>query len=57
MINLELTEKQFVELINIVDTYRDLQNEIYDSPNPNTLFTESQREMFSLMEDIYNQNF
>ena len=57
MIEFNLTEKQFVELLDIVDVYRDLQNELYDNPPEDTLFTKTQLEMFSMMEEIYNSTF
>ena len=45
---MNLTEEQIKELGYILEFYKDCQNEIYEHPDPDTLFTKTQQELFSL---------
>ena len=45
---MNLTESQIKELKNILEFYKDYQNELYEYPEPDTLFTTTQRELFTL---------
>ena len=47
---LKLTENQYQALFDMVDFYRDFQNDLYDSPAVETLFTETQRELFEIFQ-------
>lgn len=45
-----LTEKQLTALQDILYFYKEFQEELYNYPEPDTLFTKTQRELF----DIFN---
>ncbi len=45
-----LTEKQLNALRGMVEFYRDFNEELYDYPSEETLFTESQRELFQIFD-------
>lgn len=45
-----LTEKQLTALQNILCFYKDFQNELYNYPEEDTLFTQSQRELFEIFD-------
>tara|TARA_B100000073_G_C23526843_1_gene490361 strand:- start:216 stop:419 length:204 start_codon:yes stop_codon:yes gene_type:complete len=45
-----LTEKQLTALRGMVEFYRDFNEELYDYPAEETLFTESQRELFQIFD-------
>lgn len=45
-----LTEKQLVALRNILSFYKEFELELYNFPPENTLFTETQRELFQIFE-------
>ena len=47
---MNLTEPQIKALKNILEFYKDYQNELYEYPEPDTLFTKTQRELFNLFE-------
>ena len=47
---MNLTEPQITELKNILEFYKDYQNELYEYPEPDTLFTKTQRELFNLFD-------
>lgn len=47
---MNLTEEQIKELRYILEFYKDCQNEIYEHPEPDTLFTKTQRELFVLFD-------
>jgi len=44
------TEDQLASLRNMLIHYREFQEELYNYPEPHTLFTETQREIFDLMD-------
>ena len=43
---LTLTEKEFKTLSDMVLTYKEFEEELYDYPPEDTLFTETQRNLF-----------
>ena len=45
---MNLTDQQIKELKSILEFYMDYQNELYEYPEPDTLFTKTQRELFTL---------
>jgi hypothetical protein len=45
-----LTEKQLLALQDMLYTYKQLQEEVHNYPEPDTLFTKTQQELF----DIFN---
>ena len=47
-----LTEKQLTALRGMVEFYRDFQEELYDYPAEENLFTRSQLELFQIF-DVY----
>lgn len=51
---MELTElfneKEFKTLQDIILFYKEFQSELYDYPEENTLFTETQRKLFSAFD-------
>lgn len=47
---LSLTEEQYQTLADMVDFYRDFQNDLYDSPEAETLFTKTQRQLFEIFQ-------
>lgn len=44
------TETQLDSLRDMLIHYREFQEELYSYPEPDTLFTETQREIFDLMD-------
>lgn len=50
MLEEALTEKQFKTLQNILYFYKDFEEELYNYPPPETLFTQTQREIFQLFD-------
>lgn len=50
MLEEALTEKQFKTLQDILYFYKDFEEELYNYPDPKTLFTETQREIFQLFD-------
>ena len=47
-----LTEKQMSSLRDMLSHYKEFQEELYDYPEPDTLFTQSQRELFTLLDIV-----
>lgn len=47
-----LTEKQLITLRDMLYHYKEFQEELYDYPEPETLFTKTQRELFEIFEII-----
>lgn len=45
-----LTEKQYLVMQDILQFYKEFQMELYDYPPEDTLFTETQRELFSIFD-------
>jgi hypothetical protein len=45
-----LTEKQLLALQDILYTYKQLQEEVHNYPEPDTLFTKTQRELFDIFD-------
>ena len=45
-----LNEKQFASLQDMIQTYKELQEELYDFPGPDTLFTKTQQEIFQIFD-------
>lgn len=45
-----LTEKQLLALQDILYFYKEFQQELYDYPAENTLFTQTQRELFDIFD-------
>jgi len=43
-----LTEKQMTSLRDMLSQYKEFQEELYEYPDPTTLFTKTQRELFTL---------
>ena len=43
---MNLTEEQIKELKRMLEFYREFQNELYEYPEPDTLFTKTQRNLF-----------
>ena len=50
MIEEALTDKQLTTLRDILYHYKEFQEELYDYPEPDTLFTQTQRELFTLFD-------
>jgi hypothetical protein len=44
------TEKEFKTLQDMILFYKEFQSELYDYPEENTLFTETQRKLFSAFD-------
>jgi hypothetical protein len=47
-----LTEKQMTSLRDMLSQYKEFQEELYEYPDPDTLFTETQRQLFTLFDII-----
>ena len=47
-----LTEKQMTSLRDMLSQYKEFQEELYEYPEPETLFTETQRELFTLFDIV-----
>ena len=45
-----LTEKQLLALRDILSFYKEFQNELYDYPEEDTLFTKTQLELFDIFD-------
>ena len=45
-----LTEKQMTSLRDMLSQYKEFQEELYEYPEPETLFTETQRQLFTLFD-------
>jgi hypothetical protein len=45
-----LTEKQLLVLRDMIYTYKQLQEEVHNYPEPDTLFTKTQRELFDIFD-------
>lgn len=50
MIEEILTEKQLLALRDILYFYKEFENEKYDYPEEDTLFTQTQRELFDIFD-------
>jgi len=47
-----LTEKQMSSLRDMLSHYKEFQEELYQYPEPNTLFTKTQRELFTIFDIV-----
>ena len=47
-----LTDKQLAALRDMLYHYKEFQEEIYDYPEPDTLFTKTQRELFTIFDIV-----
>jgi hypothetical protein len=47
-----LTDKQLTTLRDMLYHYKEFQEELYDYPEPDTLFTQTQRELFTLLDIV-----
>lgn len=47
-----LNEKQLLALRDMLYVYKDLQKEVHDYPSEDTLFTQSQREVFEIFDIV-----
>ena len=45
-----LTEKQLIALQDILSFYKEFQQELYEYPPEDTLFTKTQRELFDIFD-------
>jgi hypothetical protein len=45
-----LTEKQMTSLRDMLSQYKEFQEELYEYPDPTTLFTETQTELFKIFD-------
>lgn len=52
MIEEALTDKQLTALRDMLYHYKEFQEELYDYPEPDTLFTQTQRELFTLLDIV-----
>lgn len=52
MIEEALTEKQLLAVRDMIAQYKEFQEELYNYPEPDTLFTQSQREVFQLFDVV-----
>ena len=50
MIEEALTDKQLTALRDMLYHYKEFQEELYDYPEPDTLFTQTQRDLFDLFD-------
>jgi hypothetical protein len=50
MIEELMTEKQLLALRDMLYVYKDLQEEVHNYPEPDTLFTKTQQELFDLFD-------
>ncbi len=46
------TEKQLLALQDMVSVYKQLQEEVHNYPEPDTLFTKTQREVFAILDVV-----
>jgi len=47
-----LTEKQMSSLRDMLSHYKEFQEELYEYPEPDTLFTKTQRELFTIFDIV-----
>jgi hypothetical protein len=47
-----LTEKQMTSLQDMLSHYKEFQEELYNYPEPDTLFTKTQRELFTIFDIV-----
>jgi len=47
-----LTDKQLLALQDILCHYKEFQEELYNYPEPDTLFTQTQQEIFTLLDIV-----
>ena len=52
MIEEALTDKQLTALRDMLAHYKEFQEELYDYPEPDTLFTKTQTELFTLLDIV-----
>ena len=52
MIEEALTDKQLTALRDMLAHYKEFQEELYDYPEPDTLFTETQTELFKIFDIV-----
>jgi len=50
---MQFTDQEYDQLTEILQFYREHQEELYDHPDPETLFTKAQRSLFKKFE-IYS---
>ncbi|NBO72456.1 MAG: hypothetical protein EBU66_19250 [Bacteroidetes bacterium] len=50
MIEEALTDKQLTELRDMMYHYKEFMEELYNYPEPDTLFTQTQRELFDIFD-------
>jgi hypothetical protein len=48
--SIELTEKEFETLSNILYFYKDFEMELYEYPDPTTLFTKTTFKLFEIFK-------
>jgi hypothetical protein len=46
------TDKQLTALRDMVSQYKEFEEELYNYPEPDSLFTQTQRELFSLLDIV-----
>jgi hypothetical protein len=46
------TDKQLTTLRDMVSHYKEFEEELYNYPEPDSLFTQTQRELFSLLDIV-----
>ena len=56
MNDFELTDKQLLALQDMLQHYKEFQEELYKYPEPNTLFTQTQLDLFSLFDILWLMN-
>ena len=47
-----LSEKQMTSLRDMLSHYKEFQEELYQYPEPNTLFTKTQTELFKIFDIV-----
>ena len=52
MIEEALTDKQLTTLRDMLYHYKEFQEELYNYPEPDTLFTKTQQELFTLFDIV-----
>lgn len=50
MVEDALTDKQLTALRDMMYFYKEFQEELYDYPDSDTLFTQTQRELFTIFD-------
>ena len=48
-----LNQKQLMALRDILSFYKEFQEELYDYPEPDTLFTSTQLELFEMFDIVW----